>query len=65
MYVKRSRTDRDAKNARNENKNEMNAKSEFALGRSKGVVIPDPSSRVDNMDTGQNLEEWPHMSAAV
>jgi hypothetical protein len=35
----------------------MNAKSEFALGRSKGVVIPDPSSRVDNMDTGQNLEE--------
>jgi hypothetical protein len=35
------------------------------LGRSKGVVIPDPSSRVDNMDTGQNLEEWPHMSAAV
>lgn len=38
--MNRQRTDRDVKNARNENRNEMNAKSEFALGRSKGGVIP-------------------------
>lgn len=38
VYVKR-----DAKNDRNERRNEMNAKSEFASGRSKGVVIPNPA----------------------
>ena len=37
-----SRTDRDAKNARNEKRNEMNAKSEFAPGRSERWRHPEP-----------------------
>lgn len=37
-----SRTDRDSKNARNENRNEMNAKSEFAPGRSERWRHPEP-----------------------
>lgn len=60
--MNRQRTDRDAKNARNENRNEMNAKSEFALGRSKGGVIPnrtalerrDKTSRMTSQDTSDS-----------
>lgn len=37
-----SRTDRDAKNARNEKRNEMNAKSEFAPRRSERWRHPEP-----------------------
>lgn len=37
-----SRTDRDSKNARNESRNEMNAKSEFAPGRSERWRHPGP-----------------------
>lgn len=40
-----SRTDRDAKNARNESRNEMNAGSEFAPGRSERWRHPEPSGQ--------------------
>lgn len=40
-----SRTDRDAKNARNDKRNEMNAKNEFAPGRSERWRHPEPSSQ--------------------
>lgn len=42
--MNRQRTDRDAKNARNENRNEMNAKSEFALGAEQRWRHPEPNS---------------------
>ncbi|KAG9338126.1 hypothetical protein JZ751_027097 [Albula glossodonta] len=35
VYVNRRRTYSDAKNARNEKRNEMNAKTDFALGGAK------------------------------
>jgi len=40
VNVNLRRTDRDAKNARNESRNEMNASVEFAAGRSVTGVMP-------------------------
>lgn len=47
-----SRTDRDAKNARNEKRNEMNAKSEFAPGRSERWRHPEPEQRLPALGSG-------------
>lgn len=50
VNVNLRRTDRDAKNARNESRNEMNASVEFAAGRSERVASSRSFSHIHGDD---------------